>query len=180
LAQQSGAIRDALLRAAVSAAAVMVAQSGFADPAPSNPAPKTDDTWAISAFAGVLSQSSFIDSFYNPRFGDSYIGGADLTYAIYRLPTVPLVIELDGTVAKRFGQDDQWDFGLIPMFRWTKFPWNDYLYTNFRIGPVGVDYVTGISPWELHWAGNDHGSRWLNYLALELDFRPSATSPFEF
>jgi hypothetical protein len=117
---------------------------------------------------------------YNPgHLADSYLAGTDISYTYYTLPTLPLKLELDASDAKRFGQDNQWDFGVVPTFRWTKFPWNDYLFTNFRIGPVGVDYVTGVSPWELHWAHNDRGSRFLNYFLVELDFKPSETSPFE-
>ncbi len=167
-------------RAALSLPFLLGAQAGLAGEAPGS-FPFGSGNWAISAFGGVLTEDSFVAPFYSaPHFADSYIGGTDVTYTYFRLPTLPINLELDATAAKRFGQDNQWDFGLIPMFRWTAFPWNDFIYTNFRIGPVGVDYVTGISPWELHWAGNDHGSRFLNYLALEFDFKPSATSPIEF
>jgi hypothetical protein len=140
-----------------------------------------DRDWAASLFGGVLTENSFVNSLYsvNPRLADDYLVGTDVTYTYYRLQRLPIDLELDVTGAKRFGIDHQWDFGIIPMVRWKEFPWNNYVYTNFRIGLVGVDYVTGISPWELHWAGNDHGSRFLNYLALEVDFRPSADSQFE-
>ena len=149
---------------------------------PSTPQPPSAPRgpWALSIFAGPLTENAFATSLVEPgRFADSWLVGIDGTYTAYALASLPLKLELDGSVAKRFGQDGQWDFGVVPTLRWTWFPWNDYLYTNLRVGPIGIDYVTGVSPWELHWAGNDHGSRWLNYFLVELDFRPSAASPFE-
>mgnify|MGYP001767294689 CR=1 FL=1 len=132
-------------------------------------------------FAGALTQNSFIHSLYSidPKWTSSYIAGIDLSYRFYRFHRLPVDLELDVTVAKRFGDDRQWDVGAIPMLRWREFPWNDLLYTNFRIGLLGASYVTGVSPWELHWAGNTHGSRYLNYLSVELDFKPSRGSDLE-
>lgn len=98
---------------------------------------------------------------------------------MHRFQVIPADLEIDVTVARRFGKDDQWDFGIIPMLRWKELPWNRFVYTNFRIGLLGASYVTGISPWELHWAGNDHGSHFLNYLAVELDVKPDPASPIE-
>jgi hypothetical protein len=140
-----------------------------------------DSDWAVSVFGGILTHDAFLRSVstVDPRFGDSYLGGGDLTYTFYRFQKIPVDLEIDGTIAKRFGDDHQWDFGVIPMARWKYFPWNNYVYTNFRLGLLGADYVTGISPWELHWAGNDHGSRFLNYLAFEIDLKPSESSSFE-
>ena len=140
-----------------------------------------DRRWAIGVYAGALTRHSFIESFttFDPSWAESYIAAVDVSYVLYRSPTLPYQIEIDATIARRFGDDRQWDLGLIPMFRWKEFPWNDHLYTNFRIGLLGVSYVTGISPWELHWAGNDEGSRFLNYLSVELGFKPDPTSSLE-
>jgi len=153
----------------------------FSAVAISDELPSPDRNWAVSAFGGVLTENSFLQSLYSldARWANDYLAGVDTTYTYYRLQTLPVDLEIDVTAAKRFGTDHQWDFGAIPMVRWKEFPWNNYIYTNFRIGLIGVDYVNGISPWELHWAGNEHGSRFLNYLCLELDFKPSAASNFE-
>jgi hypothetical protein len=167
-------------RAALALPFLLIAHSSSAGSASNNPPRSVDQSWALSVFGGPLTEYAFANSFYSPgHFADSYLAGVDGTYTYYSLPSLPLKLELDATAAKRFGQDNQWDFGVVPTFRWTAFPWNKYLYTNFRIGPVGVDYATGVSPWELHWAGNNHGSRFLNYFLVELDFRPSEASPLE-
>ena len=148
----------------------------------SEPRPMTDKVWAIAGFGGALTKDSFVQSLVHlsPNLTNDYIAGGDLSYKFYQFSRLPIDLELDMTIAKRFGVDHQWDFGILPMLRWTEFPWNNYVYTNFRIGLIGFDYVTGVSPWELHWAGNNHGSHYLNYLSVEVDVRTSKESPWEF
>ena len=140
-----------------------------------------DRNWAVSVFLGALTHNDFNTSLYTDdlRLADDYLAGVDLTRTLYRVRVLPIDLELDVTAATRFGTDHQWDFGIIPMARWKAFPWNKYVYTNVRLGLVGVDFVTGVSPWERHWAGNDHGSELLNYLAFEVDLKPAADSRFE-
>jgi hypothetical protein len=58
--------------------------------------------------------------------------------------------------------------------------WNDDLYPHFRVGAIGASYATGVSPWDAINARNDgKGSNYLNFLRYELDFAPTATSPYE-
>jgi hypothetical protein len=141
-----------------------------------------ESRWALGVYGGALTERPFLQSFaiHDPKLVSNYIAAVNVTYLVHRFKILPVNLEIDATVAKRFGQDQQWDFGLVPMLRWTDLPWNDYLYTNVRVGLLGASYATGVSPWELHWAGNDHGSKFLNYLAVELDFKPDATSDTEF
>lgn len=66
------------------------------------------------------------------------------------------------------------------MMRWKAFPWNKYVYTNFRVGVFGASYATGVSSWEAVNADNGgKGSRYLNFLRYEFTFAPSADSPYE-
>jgi hypothetical protein len=155
--------------------------SGMPTSAVPNPSVSSASSpWAISIFGGPLTKRVFATSLVAPGgYANSGIIGADLTYAFYSVPNLPIKIEADLSVAKRFGDDNAWDFGFQPVLRWTWFPWNQWVYTNLRVGPLGVSYATDVTPWELHWAGNDHGSRWLNLFTVEIDFRPAETSPFE-
>ena len=88
-------------------------------------------------------------------------------------------MEVDGTIAKRFGRDREWEFNIQPVVRWTSLPWNHLLYTNVRIAPLGFSYASGVSPWELHWAGNNHGSRILNFLTAEVTLKATPDSAAE-
>jgi hypothetical protein len=181
MSSRINSFRRRFVQAVVSVGLCSVSLGPLSAVAMSDELPNSDRGWAVSVFGGMLTENSFIDSLYsiNERWANDYLAGVDVTYTYYRLPTLPVDLDIDVTAAKRFGIDHQWDFGVIPMVRWKEFPWNNYICTNFRVGLVGADYVTGISPWELHWAGNGHGSRFLNYLCLELDFKPSAASNFE-
>ena len=94
-------------RAALSLPFLLGAQAGLAGEAQGS-LPFGSGNWAISAFGGVLTEDSFVASFCSaPHFDDSYIGGTDLTYTYFRLPALPINLELDATAAKRFGQDNQ-------------------------------------------------------------------------
>ncbi|MDJ0448785.1 hypothetical protein [Methylocystis sp. JR02] len=107
---------------------------------------------------------------------------AHAIYTAYRFERVPLDLEIEGGVAKRFGSDAggrQWEFDLIPMARWKYFPWNDFIYTNFRVGLIGASYVTGISDFERQFDSSHHSARFLNLLVPEFTFAPSKDAPFE-
>ena len=128
-----------------------------------------------------LTNRSFIETFanVNPLFASSFLVAGSVSYEAYRFKTLPLMLEFDATVAKRFGEDRQWEVAGQPVLRWTSFPLNHILYTNLRVAPLGVSYVSGISPWELHWAGNPTGSRILNFLSVEMTFKADAATSGE-
>jgi len=135
----------------------------------------------IALYGGVLTERALLDSFVNtnPMFARSYLATVSVTYSAYRFQAAPIVLEFDFAAAKRFGVDHEWEVAAQPVLRWTWFPWNDFIYTTLRSAPLGLSYASGVSPWELHWAGNDHGSRLLNFLSAELTFKASAEAPGE-
>lgn len=129
--------------------------------------------WMVGFYVGALSKQRFIDIPTQPwtvRLSQSYLAALNITYVAYEFPALPASIEIDGALGKRFGDDREWDVSVLPMVRWKAFPWNDYLYTNLRLGLVGASYVSDISPWELKNSGNRTGSRFLNFLVPELTF----------
>jgi len=69
--------------------------------------------------------------------------------------------------------------GALPELRWKWFPWNDFIYTNARIGPLGVSYTTGLSRLEASDCANEHTSKFLNLDVAEWTFAPSAESSWE-
>jgi hypothetical protein len=116
------------------------------------------------------------------RFVNNYLIDGHAVYTFYRFAHAPIDLELEGGVAQRIGQPgyNQTEFDLIPMLRWKYFPWNQFIYTNFRAGLIGASYATGVSPWEAANAQNGgKGSNYLNFLRLEIDLAPSDHSPFE-
>lgn len=137
--------------------------------------------WSWAIYGGGLTERPLqnIVAADDPWLVQNYIVAASLTYQAYRFSSLPLILEFDATVAKRFGEDHEWEFAAQPVLRWTAFPWNHLLYTNLRIAPIGLNYATGVSPWELHWAENDHGSRLLNFLTMEVTFKTDEAADTE-
>ncbi|MGD9545588.1 MAG: hypothetical protein AB7F41_16395 [Methylocystis sp.] len=158
-------------------------------PAPLIPgmlASKAAPTLRIGAYVGALSDQSLINITvlrpWAPNFASGILVDAHAVYTAYRFQSIPLELELEGGVAKRFGSREagqQWEFDLIPMARWTYFPWNDFVYTNFRLGLIGASYVTGISDFERQFDSSGHSSRFLNLLVPELTVSPYKEAPFE-
>jgi hypothetical protein len=109
-----------------------------------------------------------------------FMAGIDGVVTAYKFEKLPIVVEIQAGIGKRFGLAKQVELYLIPMLRWKLFPWNDYLYTNFRLGLLGGSYVTGVSDWEKLNAGNNgKGSNYLNLIQGEITFSPREDAPFE-
>src|SRR3546814_1092010 len=80
-------------------------------------------------------------------------------------------VELEVNIAKRFGDDDSWEFASTLFVRYDDFPWNHIVYTTVGVGLFGPSYATGISETERRKAGNgDEGSKLLNFFVPEITF----------
>ena len=135
------------------------------------PVPKP---YALTAFAGPSIPSNFTSIFYSPwnaEFEDTYIAGLGISARIWEIAE-NLTLELDGHVARRFGDSDVWEFGAALLLRWDGFPWNDSVYTTVGLAVLGPSYATGVSETERRKSGNDKGSKLLNYFAPEITFSP--------
>jgi len=137
---------------------------------------------SIGLYAGELYKSEYLDVLYQPwdlRLTPSYLVALNVVYRIHRFDSLPLQLEGEFDVAKRFHGADQYDIVLTPFVRWTSFPWNRVLYTNARISALGPSYTTGVSAWEREKSGNDHGSNLLDFSALEVTFAASENARSE-
>jgi len=108
-------------------------------------------------------------------FHNQYIVALTASKTVWRSSTLPLALEIDGTIAQQFGKASLNEFAIAPVLRWSGFPWNETLPTSFRFGPVGYSHTTMVSPLEQGSSGQ--GSRNLNFLMIELTFsRPQDRS----
>jgi hypothetical protein len=143
----------------------------------------TGPTWRIGGYLGALSHQGFINIIlvhpFQTTLEPDYLADMHAVYTAYRFVSLPLDIEIEGGFAQRFGQNRQSEFDLIPISRWKWFPWNNLIYTNFRLGLLGASYVTGISQWEIQNSHNNKGSRYLNFLVPEFTFSSSPDSSWE-
>jgi hypothetical protein len=150
----------------------------------SNDAPPVAERSPLSfgLYAGELFKTGLPNFFYQPedvKFSPSYLIAANINYRFHTFDTIPLQLEGEVDVAKRFNGANEWEVDVLPVVRWTSFPWNRWLYTNARVGALGFSYATGISDWERQNSGDDKGSRLLQFLVMELTFAPSKTSRSE-
>ena len=145
-------------------------------------AAQSSSNWRVGFSVGALTHQSLDGLFYQieiPSFHSSYLVDLDGVYTLHRFQILPIDLEVQGEVAKRFGMDHQSEVDLISVVRWKKFPWNDKLYTNFRFGFLGGSYVSSISPWEKQDSGNNTGSKFLQLLIAEFTFSPSENANYE-
>lgn len=147
----------------------MPAAGAGARPAPRQPG---EFEYGITVYAGKSATSNFTSLFYAPwnvKFEDTHllaVAGSK------RLGTIWWDIDVDAelNVAKRFGDDDAWEFAGHLFFRYDDFPWNDTVHTTVGIG-VGPSYATHVSDTEKTKAGNgDKGSKFLNGFVPEITF----------
>lgn len=147
-------------------------ESAPLSPAPPAPAKPSFD-YGLTFYAGKSATNSFTSLFYAPwnmRFEDTHllaIAGSKKLGTIFW----DIDVELELNIAKRFGNDDSWEFATTVFVRYDDFPWNDVVYTTVGVGLFGPSYATGISDTEKRKAGNgDKGSKLLNFFVPEITF----------
>lgn len=104
----------------------------------------------------------------NAPYLDQYIVALTASKTIWQAESFPLALEMDGMVGHQFGVATIEEVAFAPVARWSGFPWNRYLLTDFRFGPLGLSYTSQVSPLERGVDGN--GSQFLNFLMIELGF----------
>ena len=97
--------------------------------------------WAVTLYLGKLTDGELFETAtFNFKFEDAYFIDAGLSRRLYTYRNY-FNLEVEGQIAKHFGDQDQWEFDLVSYFRWLLFPWDKYLDTSFAVG-AGVSYVT--------------------------------------
>jgi hypothetical protein len=129
--------------------------------------------FSVGFYAGELYKSEYISILDRPediQLSPSYLVAANVDYRIYKSADIPIQFEGEFDIAKRFHGADEFEVVLSPFVRWTWFPWNRFLYTNVRVGALGLSYTSGVSAWERQNSGNNRGSNFLQFGAMEVSF----------
>ena len=109
-------------------------------------AKEADFSGSYGAYTGIFSMTSQVAL---PNFADNYITAATGSVTLWKPEALPISIEAEGMVAFRFGDETNAEFGINPLVvRWEYFPWNEKLYTNYRIGIAGLSYLAKESALE--------------------------------
>jgi hypothetical protein len=134
--------------------------------------------WSLGVYGGPYYDTEPA-GFLNGRAGfkEQYLLALTASKTLWRSESLPLELELDGMLGHQWGQASLQEVALVPVLRWSGFPWNQQLQTALRVGPVGLSYTTEVSPLE---RGPDgRGAQWLSHLLLELAFAPPQEKSWE-
>jgi hypothetical protein len=127
-----------------------------------------DGNCAVSVFGGpqLLTHQYNIFIHLTPpwdwRFGNADLIGGAISRRILTLWD-SLDIESEFGLAKRFGSMHTEEAWLVLNFRWTRFPWNQYLHTSIAI-TSGPSFAVNL-PRNAH-----HNAAVLNYFSPEITF----------
>jgi hypothetical protein len=99
--------------------------------------------WAITLYSGRMTDADLTKTAtFNFEFENAYLVDVGLSKRLYTFKDY-FDIEIEGQIAKYFGDQSNWEFDLVAYFRWLLFPWNEYLDTSFAAG-AGLSYATSV------------------------------------
>jgi len=99
--------------------------------------------WALTLYSGKMTDADLgKTAMFNFEFENAYIVDLGLSRRLYTFQNY-FDIEIEGQIARYFGDQDNWEFDLVAYFRWLLFPWNEYLNTSFAAG-AGLSYATSV------------------------------------
>jgi hypothetical protein len=129
--------------------------------------------WSIGAYVGKYYDSEPAGwTQGRANYLEQHMVALTASKTIWRSQTLPMSLEIDGMIGQQFGVDSLTEIAVVPVLRWSGFPWNETLQTDLRLAPLGVSYTSRISSLERGPTGK--GSQTLGYLFLELAVsRPS-------
>jgi len=126
--------------------------------------------WALTLYSGRLTDSGIGETAtFNFKFENAYFIDLALSRRLYTFRDY-CNIEIEGQIAKHFGDQDHWEFNGVGYIRWLVFPWDAYLDTSFAAG-AGVSYATSVPEIEAK-NHDDVAGRFLGALMFELAFSP--------
>lgn len=126
---------------------------------------------AVTLYAGRLSGEDWHRVLVpgTTNFADAYLASAALGKTVHRSASLPLTWEVEGQLAKHFGDQDNWEVNLLGAVRWHRFPWNDQVRTTASFG-LGPSWASSLPRFEV--ANNGTSQQWLAYWHLELTLAP--------
>ena len=105
--------------------------------------------WGVGGYFGQYYSTSPVSIFSDKtELLDQYLAAITGYYVLWRAETLPLALEFDAMTGVQFGKATLAEVAAAPTIRWSGFPWNDYLHTALRIGPLGVSYTSSVGPYE--------------------------------
>jgi hypothetical protein len=102
------------------------------------------------------------------QYGRSGIAAVAASRKLARLASV---IDIEGEVGlgQRFGRMNETEAWAALFFRWTWFPWNNYMTTTFAAS-TGINFATGVPVEERVRDGAGRSSKLLHFFSPEITF----------
>ena len=128
---------------------------------------------ALTVYGGQFTTNDWEDFFLSPaalRFADSYMLALAPAWVVAR-PVPGLDLEVEGQVARHFGDQGHWEFNGVLAARWRDFPWRNRVRTSvaFGIGPSWATERPALEPG----INGGHTQRLLVYWYLEATAAPA-------
>lgn len=127
---------------------------------------------ALTVLAGQSTRNHWEDFFISPGsldFASSGLLLGALSKPVARYWDGNLTLEIEGQVARHFGQQTHWEVNAPVVARWHRFPWNNTVATTAAFG-VGPSWSSRTPPLEV--ATRDDSQPWLIHWFMELTLGP--------
>lgn len=112
------------------------------------------EDWSVGVYGGQYDDSEPAGLTQGrANFLNQYLIAVTASKTVWRAATYPLALEVDGMIGHQFGIATLQEFAIAPVLRWSGFPWNGFLPTSIRVGPVGYSHTTKVSPLETSESG---------------------------
>ncbi|MES0363675.1 MAG: hypothetical protein ABUK14_06955 [Desulfobacteria bacterium] len=130
--------------------------------------------YAVTVYGGRVTEDRWLESLSpNVNFADAYILVGALAWPMKRLYDGALTFELEGQVAKYFGEQEHFEFNLAVPGRWHKFRWDKVVDTSFAFG-FGLSWASEEPEVEVRIKGTT--KQFLGYWFAEITLGPPDTN----
>lgn len=102
-----------------------------------------DRPWILTGYAFRLTDSNWRRALWPGTVEFIDAGAVALAFGreVTTLADDRIAIEVEGTVARHFGDQDHWEFAIPVIARWQAFPWNETVDTSIAWG-AGLSWAT--------------------------------------
>lgn len=128
--------------------------------------------WAVTFYGGKLTPDSLGKTLsFSADYVDSYVYVLAVSKKLLGYKNFA-ELEIEGQVAKHFGEQDNWETNGLLTVRWLLLPWDKYLDTDFAAG-AGLSYA--LSTPSVEELGTPDTPKLLGYLMFEVAVSPRWT-----
>jgi hypothetical protein len=131
--------------------------------------PRESSDYSITCYGavmtdGALPETAFLSASFDRDFKFAAVAAAKKIGNLFDR----IDFELEGQIVKHLVGQHHWEFNILVVARWLRFPWNNLIKTSFAIGE-GLSLALETPAFEEKYHGTETNA-FLNYLMFEFDF----------